>query len=139
MSDEKEKPEAEITELTDEVREELEDAIASRPHRAPKIMTEGIKPELDMTITEEKFLDGAVPEEIGRRFEQEPMLWKWWDSLTKKERETIYPLARGVIDADAWIGAVRSIYGEWMKERREQGLGYEKPPKSTHPGSDNVQ
>ena len=60
MSDEKEKPEPEITELTDEVREELEDAIASRPHRAPKIMTEGIKPELDMTITEEKFLDGAV-------------------------------------------------------------------------------
>ena len=134
---EKEKPKAEITELTDEVREELEDAIASRPHRAPKIMTEGIKPVQDaLGVTKERMMAGVVPAEVAERFQQEPMMGDWWMDLSPADREKMLPRLNAAV-ADAWVCALRFYYGEYMKHRDRSKDNKRLPPRSR--GGEKIQ
>ena len=90
-------------------------------------------------LTKDQFLDGEVPMELHRRFDQEHMIRVWWESLTRKDREDLWPLVQGATNADMWIGALRPAYGEWMRDRRARGQADERPLEPTHPGSDDVQ
>ena len=137
MSEEKkEKPEAEITELTDELRRELGQYSNERPHPAPKILTKDAKPVQDaLGVTREGMIAGKVPAEVAERVQQETMMGEWWMSLSPADREKILPSLNYAV-ATAWIDALRPYHGEYMKHR-DRSKDKRLPPRV--PGSEKIQ